>query len=298
MKFKRTDGIKGADPAKDVVRKIWPQKVMNFDVTIMDEAEMKRYAQTIIDTFDDGNYYVSGYIGGIDAFCKWVIKNGIKLPRPINIATCASVLTSSIKQDIETAFGSLVFDDYCSNETVAKVATDCWASNGKFLHLCSDLYHIDVVDDNGRKLPNNVEGNVAVTVFKNHVQPLIKYMQGDRATFLGNVCECGSPFPCISKIAGREQQMIIDKNGNKLMMLSGVFDDYPNAVLRFQYRTKGKGDIRLLYVPNKEYENWEKECDIVFTYLKNIWGDRLDLCFQEVPEISDDRGKIRFIVFE
>ena len=92
--------------------------------------------------------------------------------------------------------------------------------------------------------------------------------------------------------------MVVDKNGNKLMMLSGVFDDYPNAVLRFQYRTKGKGDVRMLYVPNKEYANWQQECDTVFSYLKSIWGDRLDLSFDEVPEISDDRGKIRFIVFD
>lgn len=298
--FTRVDGIASADPAKVALRKqlLWPRKTMALDVTIMEEAEMQKYAQMIIDNFDDDNYYVSGYIGGVDAFCKWAIKNGIKLPRPINISTCASVLTSSIKQNIETAFGALVFDDYCSNETIARVATDCLKSNGKYLHLCSDLYHIDVVDDNGKKLPTNVEGNVAVTVFKNQVQPLIKYMQGDRTTYLGNICECGSPFPCITKIAGREQQMVVDKNGNKLMMLSGVFDDYPNAVLRFQYRTKGKGDVRMLYVPNKEYANWQQECNIVFSYLKSIWGDRLDLSFEEVSQISDDRGKIRFIVFE
>lgn len=298
--FTRIDGIGTANPEKLSLREqlIWPRKSLTFDVTIMDDKEMELYAQTLIDTFDDDSYYVCGYIGGVDAFCKWVMKRGIKLPRPINISTCASVLTSSIKQNIETAFGSLVFDDYCSNETVARVATDCLKSNGKFLHLSSDLYHIDVVDGNGNKVPNNVEGNVAVTVFRNHVQPLIKYLQGDRTTFLGNICECGSPFPCIAKIAGREQQMIVDKNGNKLMMLSGVFDDYPNAVLRFQYRTKGRGDVRLLYVPNKEYANWQQECDVVFAYLRKIWGDRLDLSFQEVSNISDDKGKIRFIVFE
>lgn len=298
--FTRVDGIGCVDSTKVSLRKqlLWPKKDMMFDVTIMDEKEMLSYAQTIIDNFEDDSYYVTGYIGGVDAFCKWVINKGIKLPKPINIATCASVLTNSIKKNIEAAFGALVFDDYCSNETVARVATDCLASNGKYLHLCSDLYHIDVVDDSGKKLPANVEGNVAVTVFKNHVQPLIKYMQGDRTTYLGNICDCGSPFPCISKISGREQQMIVDKNGNKLMMLSGVFDDYPNAVLRFQYRTKGKGDVKLLYVPNKEYTNWKIECDTVFTYLKNIWGDRIDLSFQEVTKIEDDRGKIRFIVFE
>lgn len=298
--FTRTDGIGNQDQAKVDLRKqlIWPRKSFTFDVTIMEDKEMMEYAQTLIDYFEDDSYYVCGYIGGIDAFCKWVIKHGIKLPRPINISTCASVLTASIKQNIETAFGSLVFDDYCSNETVARVATDCLKSNGKYLHLCSDLYHVDVVDDYGHKLPSNVEGNVAVTVFKNQVQPLIKYMQGDRATYLGHICECGSPFPCISKIAGREQQMVVDKYGNKLMMLSGVFDDYPNAVLRFQYRTKGKGDVRMLYVPNKEYANWQQECNTVFSYLKSIWGDRLDLSFEEVSQISDDRGKIRFIVFE
>ena len=298
--FTRTDGIYGADLAKASLRKqlLWPRKAIEFDVTIMDEAEMQKYAKILIDSFSDDSYYVTGYIGGVDAFCQWVIKNGVKLPRPINISTCASVLTTSIKKNIETAFGALCFDDYCSNETIARVATDCKSSNGKFLHVCSDLYHIDVVDDKGIKLPVNVEGNVAVTVFRNHVQPLIKYIQGDRTTYLGNICECGSPFPCISKIHGREQQMIIDKNGNKLMMLSGIFDDYPNAVLRFQYRTKGKGDIKLLFVPNKEYANWKVECDAVFSYLKNIWGDRLDFTIQEVDEILDDRGKIRFIVFD
>ena len=67
------------------------------------------------------------------------------------------------------------------------------------MHVFEDLVHVEVVDDDGRAVPDGSPGSrILVTNLLNRTQPLIRFELTDLVTVSPEPCPCGRPFKVLA----------------------------------------------------------------------------------------------------
>ena len=84
------------------------------------------------------------------------------------------------RRALERAFGPRVFETYGSRETML-IAAECAAHDG--MHVAEENLLVEIVGDDGRPVGPGETGAVAVTDLHNVGMPLIRYANGDMATW-------------------------------------------------------------------------------------------------------------------
>jgi phenylacetate-CoA ligase len=120
-------------------------------------------------------------------------------------------LTERNKLLARQAFNAFAYSAYSSKEA-DKIAHECPVS-GSF-HVNGELMLLEIVDDLGKPCRQGESGRVIVTPFFGTAQPLIRYEQGDLATW-GKPCACGHSHPVIAKIEGRIRNRFCFPGGHK-----------------------------------------------------------------------------------
>lgn len=113
----------------------------------------------------------------------------------------------------EARFGCPVRTNYYCNEVWA-IAADC--EHGR-LHEMTDHVVLELVDDEGRPVPDGTPGQVVVTGLHNRVQPFVRYRLGDvavRSPERG--CPCGRAFPVLERIEGRDDDVFVHPDGRRV----------------------------------------------------------------------------------
>jgi phenylacetate-CoA ligase len=113
------------------------------------------------------------------------------------------------------------------------IAAECERHCG--LHLTNEQLLVEIVDAEGRPVPDGEEGDVVVTDLYNYGMPFIRYRNGDRAIKGTESCGCGRGLPLLKDVTGRVADMIRTPDDR---VITGLFfphlmKDYP-SVLRYQ----------------------------------------------------------------
>ncbi|MBL3592047.1 MAG: phenylacetate--CoA ligase [Synergistaceae bacterium] len=132
---------------------------------------------------------------------------------------------------IEDLLGARTYDIYGMTETYGPgIAIECPHQQG--LHYWDDLFHFEVIDPvTGDVLPEGETGELVITTLVKEGLPLIRYRTRDLASILPGPCPCGSPYPRISRIAGRSDDMITYRGVNL----------FPSAIEALIAETDGLG---------------------------------------------------------
>jgi phenylacetate-CoA ligase len=133
---------------------------------------------------------------------KSSVKKAICIGEPIR--DVAFQLNSSGRV-IEKSWGAKVFSTYGVTE-LANSLCECEASAGGHLH--DQQLHLEILDDDGRILPDGEIGEVVATTFGVEAMPLIRYRTGDCAALFAKKCKCGRTTPRIGPIVGRKNQKL------------------------------------------------------------------------------------------
>jgi phenylacetate-CoA ligase len=112
----------------------------------------------------------------------------------------------SIWRDIE------IFIFYGAAE-LGRIALDC--SNHQGLHVNADHVILEFPHDSPQVSPEK-RGGVVVTALNAYGMPFIRYDLGDASKWIGQTCSCGSSFPLIDPVLGREDEMIQLPSGRQL----------------------------------------------------------------------------------
>jgi len=194
---------------------------------------------------------------------------------------------------IERVFGAPVFETYGSRE-VMLMGADCDRHTG--LHLTAENLLIEVTDDDGRPTPDGQEGNVLVTDLTNYGMPFIRYMNGDRAIAGFRNCDCGRGLPMLTKVAGRQADMLRTPSGR---VLTGLFfphflKDFP-AVERFLVTQEELDAVRVDLVLRKDRGTFDRAA--VTSGIADYLGPDVRLEIAEVADIPlTAAGKQRVVV--
>jgi phenylacetate-CoA ligase len=154
-------------------------------------------------------------------------------PRAVNVNSEMS--SAAERKHLSEKLHCFVFDDY-SSEELTRIASQC---RQYAYHLFDDLNYIEVVDDDGRAVPEGVVGSLVGSNLHSRAMPLLRYVQGDRGSVRTARCACGRNFRLLEKLEGRKNDAFVLPGGETvnsgflLDLTYGIFLDCEGAAQAF-----------------------------------------------------------------
>lgn len=112
---------------------------------------------------------------------------------------------NTLGRHLEQAWGGELFSTYGLTEA-GLAFHECPAHRG--LHSHPDLIIVEIVDDDGRPVPDGESGELLITTLQVEGMPLLRYRTGDITFRVPGDCPCGRGGPRIGPILGRKQQRL------------------------------------------------------------------------------------------
>jgi phenylacetate-CoA ligase len=198
----RPPGEKIRAGARNFFNNILPMS--SFD---MSPQAMKRYAAKL-KRFRPR--VVTGYPSALAALARFCLDNRVSLPPPKAVVTGGESLLAHQRELIGQAFGAEVYDRYGSRE-FSIIAHECPGHRG--LHLFSDLFHVELLGEDGRPVRRGERGELAVTDLSNFYMPFIRYRTGDFAAAAPAACSCGRTLPLIESLERSADEEVVAAEG-------------------------------------------------------------------------------------
>jgi len=130
------------------------------------------------------------------------VKKLICIGEPIRDVSLAPNATGRL---IEQAWGARAYSTYGVTE-LANSLCECDAGAGGHLH--EEMLYVEILDDEGRPVPDGEVGEVVATTFGVEAMPLIRYRTGDCAAMFRESCRCGRTSLRVGPIVGRKHQKL------------------------------------------------------------------------------------------
>jgi phenylacetate-CoA ligase len=128
---------------------------------------------------------------------------------------------------IENSWGAKIYSTYGVTE-LANSLCECDAGAGGHLH--DKQLHVEILDDDGKPLPDGEIGEIVATTFGVEAMPLIRYRTGDCAALFSKKCKCGRKTPRIGPIVGRKNQKLKFKGASLFpSTLASVLEETENV---------------------------------------------------------------------
>jgi phenylacetate-CoA ligase len=181
-----------------------------FDVTKLTEQNIDERIAELAKYKPDA---VVGYVAPLALIARRMIETGQKLSPIRGVISAAEALYEPEREVIEQAFGCKAFNTYGSRE-VMLMAAECDHHAG--LHVTADQLVFETLDLEGRPTAPGQSGEVAVTDLFNYGMPLVRYLNGDCATYATQACSCGRSLPLLSSVDGRLLDLIKSPDGRVL----------------------------------------------------------------------------------
>jgi len=160
-----------------------------------------------------------GYVSSVYLIALEALHCGLRTQLKA-VTTTAEKLFTYQRQAIERAFGQKIYDQYGCGESNA-IAFECEEHNG--LHVASEHVIVEILDEKGEAVSRGSSGRVIITDLDNYAMPLIRYENGDLASWSKHVCPCGRGLPVLERIEGRAYEVMDVPGGRKIH--GGFFDE-------------------------------------------------------------------------
>ncbi len=158
--------------------------------------------------------------------------------------------------------------------------------------------YLEVVDPQGQRLPDGVEGEILVTSLTNHAMPLIRYKIGDRGVLTTQAHDRDHGGQVLREVIGRTMDFFKIPDGG--LINPGFF--MANLYYRewiAQYQVVQKGYQSVIYRIVKYTEPEKSEFAEIVAFTRKALGKSCEVSFEFVDEILPSAsGKHRFLISE
>jgi phenylacetate-CoA ligase len=262
--------------------------VSTFDMNI---EHMDKYTKEI-------NQYkpetIVSYVNPLYEVAKYINKQKVKVHSPISLLTGAEPLYEYQRQAIEQAFQTKVYNTYGCREFML-IAAECEKQSG--LHINIDHLVVETLNEDKAKITGEA-GDIVITDLMNYGMPLIRYLNGDRATISNSPCCCGNPLPMIEKINGRKLDVIKTKSGQMIPgeLFPHLFKEF-EGLTKFQIKQSHIDSLDIYLVVNEKFRAEDKQAIIL--EINKYSKDELEFNFHMVNDIPlTSSGKYRVTISE
>lgn len=209
--------------------------------------------------------------------------------------TSAGTLFPFMRQKIREVFGCEVYNLYGSRE-VSDIAWEMPGLEGLWAPPWANF--IEIVDDEGRPVPDGAEGNILVTCLTNYAMPLVRYSIGDRGALLPEGAHSRA-FQVLSHVSGRTVDTF--RRSDQTLVDGEYFTHllyFRPWVWKFQVVQKGHEHL-LFKVVSANGKPAKEELDEIAGKSRLAMGKdcRVDFEFcEELPALPS--GKFRYTISE
>lgn len=248
--------------------------------------------------------WIFGMPSALFIIAEFITKNQLPPIESIKyIELSGEYRTELMKQRIAQAFDCDVADFYGLRETYG-AAISC--KSGK-LHCVDSNVFLEVLDENGKVLPDGEEGLIYITSVNNFAMPLIRYATGDRGRLYRNVeCECGECGNILDLSSTRTVDYIEYEDGNKinsavvycaLVEVNKVLGD---VIVQFQIRQKSFTDFLVKIKLLDQDVSIEQIKEIFEEYVTKFGMRKVNWNYEIVESIesSSKSGKLKYFIKE
>ena len=212
-----------------------------------------------------------------------------------SVVTWGDNLLPAHRRLIESTFGCKVYDSYGCAEGF-QVAAQC--GHGSDYHLHDFDVVVEFVRDNGLPTEPGETGAVVVTRLVAGPMPLIRYRMGDAAVGGSpDICSCGRSLGRLTAIRGRESDIIVTPDGNRLIVhfFTGILEHF-KEVDSFQVVQHELDAMTVNVVPSQP--GWQASVgDRIRQSLLSKGANGMRITVQPVAAIPlTNAGKRRFVV--
>ena len=224
---------------------------------------------------------VRGYAGALYEVCRVAEKKGIRLHSPKAVVSESEVLTEEMRELVETAFNTKVYNYYGSRE-VSAIAGECDEGN---MHIFTFNNYLEVIKPDGRPAKEGEEGYVILTPLHNYSMPLIRYEIKDVAVVGPDRCKCGNPLPTLKQILGRSSYYFVKKDGTLVHGLYFIRQlRVRDWVKAFQVIQEDYELIRIKVVVDGEID--KRDVNEIEERIRSVMGRSCEIEWEFVDEIE------------
>lgn len=237
---------------------------------------------------------VVSYVNPLFELAKYMLAKNVKVTPPVSILTGAEPLHDHQREVIEKAFKAPVYNTFGCREFML-IAAEC--QEHKSLHINQDHLVVETVNEQYESVIEE-SGDLVITDLHNYGFPLIRYVNGDRATLVKEPCVCGNPLPVMKSIDGRKLDLIETPSGGKIPgeLFPHMFKEFA-GIDRFQVRQSVIDAIEIVIVKNDQF--CEQDEQAITTEVDKYSHGELQINFNFVDEIPlTAAGKHRVTVSE
>ena len=170
-------------------------------------------------------------------------REGRKPGNLVEVRSVSEALSPALRQTLMDTWGVPATDNYSAQE-LNILALQC-PQNPEHLHVQSESALLEVLDRDGNPCRPGQTGRCVVTQLVNFATPLVRYEYGDYAE-VGEPCACGRGLPTLKSVLGRERNLLVLENGDRLsprLALEDIVTELP--VIQYQLVQKTHRDIEI-----------------------------------------------------
>lgn len=244
----------------------------------------------------DGNKieFVMGYAASLFCLAKRAKQVGFNI-KLRGVVSWGDNLFSHYRRLIEEQFKCRVTDSYGCGEGM-QIAAQCGQRDNAY-HIFTPHVIVEFTKD-GKPVPPGEVGDIVLTRLDPGSMPFIRYKIGDigRAS-IRESCLCGRGLKLMESIEGRDADIIVTPNGNKLIVhfFTGIFE-YARTIDNFQVVQEKPTEITVNIVPLREFvmSDWDKVKNEI---IEKAEDPDLKINMEVVKDIPLERSsKRRFII--
>ena len=154
----------------------------------------------------------------VEELARICLAQHIRLPHLKSVRTFGEALPPDLHDLVTQAWGAKLTDAYSSQEA-GIIALQC--PEHRHYHAQSSTVKVEVLRPDNTPCAVGETGRIVVTPLHNFAMPLLRYEQGDMAE-VGPPCSCGRSEMVLTRIFGRQRQMMRMADGSRRHVAGGT----------------------------------------------------------------------------
>ena len=255
----------------------------------LSEENLPRYIEEIRRR---GIRFLEGYPSTMYIVASFLLRRGETLPLRA-VFTSSETLHAIQRDAFDRAFQCPVFDFYGHAERVV-FAGECDRHGGK--HLFDEYGVTEILDDEGRPVPDDQPGMLTGTTLWNRGMPIIRYRTGDLSARTSARCQCGRGLGRLADIVTKAEDIVVTPDGRFVSpsVLTHPFKPF-DQLRKSQIIQDAPDHVLVKLVPSSDFS--DAHLAQLEAGLRLRLGDAMRIETRIVDDIPAERsGKFRWVI--
>jgi phenylacetate-CoA ligase len=230
-----------------------------------------------------GIQWMTGYAVSYYLLAKMILEQQLSVPKLRAVITTSEKLTAPMREVMERAYGTRVYEEYSTVET-SLFASECRLGR---LHVSPDVGIVEILRPDGTPCEAGEAGEVVATSLIRQYQLFVRYRLGDMAAWDPEACPCGLSMPVIKEVLGRVEDVVVGMDGRRMVRFHGIFVDQPH-IREGQVIQEELDFIRVKVVTSSGFG--EADVRSVIQRVQQRLGPQVKVVVEPVPSIPRSSG--------